>query len=84
MTQGKTSAPVLRLESDDDPGAAARLLDMLATQRRWPVAFMMARAEGRATFEARFNADEPIGAPLVARLRQLPGMRAVDWVEPAR
>lgn len=81
MSESKTPAPLLRLESDDDPGAAARLLDLLAAQRRWPVAFTMARAPGRATFEARFGADEVIGAPLVARLRQLPGMHAVDLVE---
>lgn len=82
MLPTKTPAPLLRLESDDDPGAAARLLDLLAAQRRWPVAFLMARGEQGTTFEARFGPGDAIGAPLVARLRQLPGMRSVEMVEP--
>jgi hypothetical protein len=82
MSETKMAAPLLRLESDDDPGAAARLLDLLAAQRRWPVEFLMARSEGRTLFEARFGPGDGIGSPLVARLRQLPGMRQVDLVEP--
>lgn len=84
MVLSTDTAPLLRLESDDDPGAAARLLDLLAGQRRWPVEFLMRRDPAGATFEARFSADAAIGAPLVARLRQLPGMRQVTLVEPPR
>jgi hypothetical protein len=76
-------APLLRLESDDDPGAASRLLDLLAAQRRWPVEFLMRREPGGTLFEARFAPDAPIPSPLVARLRQLPGMRGVELVAPA-
>ncbi len=71
-------ATMLHLESDLDAGIAARLLDLLTVQRRLPERLTIDWQAHGIRFALDFGADADLSANLLARLRQLPGMRAVS------
>ncbi|WP_426165673.1 hypothetical protein [Sandarakinorhabdus sp. DWP1-3-1] len=74
------TAPItmLHLESDLDAGIAARLLDLLTVQRRLPERLVIDWLAHGIRFTLDFKVDTDLSASLLARLRQLPGMRAVS------
>lgn len=69
---------MLHLESDLDAGIAARLLDLLTVQRRLPERLVIDWLAHGIRFTLDFDAETDLSANLLARLRQLPGMRAVS------
>lgn len=65
----------LRIEADADMGVASRLLDLLVAQDSFPNAMQLDRDGLRLTFRLGFDRALGPNSPLIARIRQIPGVR---------
>jgi hypothetical protein len=75
---------LLHVDADADLGVPSRVLDLLVAQDRLPEAFNLLRDGARMTLRMRFI-DLPAdrAALMVAKIRQIPGVRAAAPLEMA-
>jgi hypothetical protein len=70
-----TGASAMHIEADADLGVTSRVLDLLVALDRFPETLHLQRDGDRLTLDLGFNRAETPVLQLLARMRQIPGVR---------
>lgn len=68
----------IEIEADVDLGVTSRLLDLLVTHDRFPRRMDLARDGGTMMVTMSLASTEDHGGRLLAKMRQIPGVRRAD------
>lgn len=72
------AAIAIEIEADVDLGVTSRLLDLLVTHDRFPRRMDLSREGRTMTVSLSLPPAGDNGGPLLAKMRQIPGVRRAD------